>query len=89
MSLPFRRRCSFLRRSYTIELQILQSYHAELQLRFDDQIAGNRILKVPVFKISRGQSFRHPILCILCMDTAPPSPLNGSPLTHNVVSATS
>ena len=30
----------------------------QLQLKFDDQITGNRVFKVPVFKISRGQSVR-------------------------------
>ena len=72
MSLPFRRRCSYLRRSQTIGLQ------AKLQLGFDNQIAGNRIFKVPVFKISRGQSFIHPIeyhfLRTLCMNNTSPPP---------------
>ena len=33
----------------------------EMQLKFDDQIAGNRTFKVTVFKTSRGQFTRTPL----------------------------
>ena len=44
----FRRKCTFLRPSYRIELPNSVKLPG-LQLKFDDQIAGNYIFKVPVF----------------------------------------
>ena len=52
----------------------------ELQLKFEDQIAGNRIFKVSVFNISQGQSARTPLDgSRLQLSTMGPPTLNYAP----------
>ena len=52
----------------------------ELLLKFEDQIAGNRIFKVSVFKISQGQSARIPLDgSHLQLSTMGPPTLNYAP----------
>ena len=67
----------FLQSSETIQLPNPLKL-PELQLKFDDQIIGNHISKVPVFKISQGPSAQTPLdgLHLLFSTMPPPQSLH-------------